>query len=60
LTLDGMLIGSQLTATVRERFCGSSGTTSGSLVDGVLRLRIPVLESSDCTFLIEGEVILQR
>jgi hypothetical protein len=54
-----MLIGNQLTATVRFAFCGS-GVASGSLVDGVLRLKIPVLESSDCIFFIEGEVTLQR
>jgi hypothetical protein len=59
LTLDGMLTGTQLTATVRWGGCGS-GATSGSLVDGVLRLKIPVLESSSCTFFIDGEVFLQR
>ena len=59
LTLDGMFTGTQLTATVRFAACGS-GVASGSLVDGVLRLRIPVLESSNCSFFIEGEVVLQR
>ena len=59
LTLDGMFSGTQLTATVRWGSCGS-GAASGSLVDGVLRLRIPVLESSSCTFFIDGEVSLQQ
>lgn len=60
LTLDGMLTGTQLTATIRSGFCGSSGAASGSLADGVLRLKLPVLKSSNCTFFIEGEVVLQR
>ena len=59
LTLDGMFMGNQLTATVRAAFCGS-GSASGSFADGVLRLRIPVLESNSCTFFIDGEVVLQR
>ena len=59
LILDGMLTGTQVTATIRSAFCGS-GSASGSLVDSVLRLRIPILESSNCTFFIEGEVVLQR
>jgi hypothetical protein len=59
LTVDGMFTGNQLTATVRSAFCGS-GTASGSLVNGVLRLRIPVFESGMCIFFIEGEIVLQR
>ena len=59
LTVEGLFTGTQLTATIRSGFCGS-GAASGSLVNGVLRLSIPVLESSSCTFVINGEVFLER
>ena len=61
INITGTMSGNALTATVMVPICGSGGGhASGELDNGMLRISLPTVEGSACTFVLDGTLVLRR
>ena len=61
INLTGTLSDNALTGTVMVPICGNgSGPISGNLDNGVLRISLPTVDGTLCTFILDGTLVPRR